>query len=222
MTVGPIRIVTADDHPIFRDGLRRLLDVDPGFQVVGEAGSGHEAIRLVNELTPDVLLLDYGLPDMSGIDVLRALAPVSSPVKTVLLTAGIDRPEVVEALHLGARGLMIKTSVTALLYKCLRAVAAGEYWFGRDRLPDFVEAIRQFDTPAEPTPMQKLTMRELEIIAAVVNGATNRDVSRQFGLSEQTVKNHLSNIYDKIGVSNRLELALFATHHKLVDRLKRG
>jgi DNA-binding NarL/FixJ family response regulator len=122
----------------------------------------------------------------------------------------------VEALQLGARGLVLKHSATALLHKCIRAVVAGEYWFGHDRLPDLIDALRQLrDVPVQP-PAQRLTRREIQVVAAVVSGATNRDISTELGLSEQTVKNHLSNIFDKVGVSNRLELALYAIHHKLL------
>jgi DNA-binding NarL/FixJ family response regulator len=210
-----IRIVTADDHPIFRDGLRRLLEAEPGFTIVGEAGSGREAIELVAERAPDVLLLDLAMPDGTGLDVLRAIGSTSR-VRVILLTAAADKAETIEALQLGARGLVLKHSATPLLHKCIRAVVAGEYWFGHDRVPDMIDALRRLAQPRSASPVQTLTRREIHVIAAVVGGATNRNISEQLGLSEQTVKNHLSHIYDKVGVSNRLELALFAIHHKLL------
>jgi DNA-binding NarL/FixJ family response regulator len=210
-----IRIVTADDHPIFRDGLRRLLEAEAGFSVVGEAGSGREALKLVASHSPDVLLLDLAMPDGSGLDVLRALDRKSS-VKSILLTAAAERREMIEALQLGVRGLVMKHSATTMLHKCIRAVMAGEYWFGHDRMPDMIEALRQLREPQATSPVHTLTRREIHVIAAVVSGATNRDISEQLGLSEQTVKNHLSHIFDKVGVSNRLELALFAIHHRLL------
>lgn len=216
--MDPIKILLVDDHPIFRDGLRRLLESEPGFHIVGEAGTGAEAVRLIAQQPPDILLLDLMLPDMSGLEVLRAVGAQAPSVRTILLTAAIDRPETLEALQLGARGLVLKTSATALLHRCVRQVMAGEYWFGHDHLSDVVKAMQEL--AAGPTPVEKLTKRELDIISAVVNGATNRDISRQFGVSEQTVKNHLSNIFDKVGVSNRLELALYVTHHKLLGRRK--
>lgn len=214
--MSPIRIVTADDHPIFRDGLRRLLEAEPGFAVVGEAGSGAEAVRLVIEQKPDVLLLDVGMPDGTGLDVLRKLRELAATVRVVLLTAGAEREDVLEALQLGARGLVLKHSATPLLHKCVRAVAAGEYWLGHDQLPDLIDALRKLGERRTPSPVETLTSRELRVIAAVAEGATNKDISDLLGLSEQTVKNHLSHIYDKVGVSNRLELALFAIHHKLL------
>jgi DNA-binding NarL/FixJ family response regulator len=212
----PIRIVTADDHPIFRDGLKRLLESEPGFTVVGEAGSGSEALKVVAEQHPDVLLLDLGMPGGSGLDVLRSLRETATSVRVVLLTAGAERAEMLEALQLGARGLVLKHSATPLLHKCIRAVMAGEYWLGHDRLPELIDALRELGQRRAPSPVETLTARELRVIAAVAEGATNKDISDQLGLSEQTVKNHLSHIYDKVGVSNRLELALFAIHHKLL------
>jgi two-component system nitrate/nitrite response regulator NarL len=213
-----IRIVTADDHAIFRDGLRRLLEAEAEFEVVGQSASGAEAIRLVTELAPDILLVDFALGDMTGVEVLRALVALKSPVKAILLTAGLDREEIVDAMTLGARGLVLKESATQLLYKCVRAVHEGEYWFGRDRVPDLVEALKRGKATPAPPPASTLTPRELQIVGAVVAGASNKDIARQFTVSEQTVKNHMSNIFDKVGVSNRLELALYAIHHKLVGR----
>lgn len=214
--MAPIRIVVADDHAILRDGLKRLLEAEAGFEVVGEAASGQEAIRIVRELAPDVLLLDFAMPDGSGLDVLRSLYDSHADVRTVLLTAGIERDEILEALRFGVRGLVLKHSATPLLHKCIRAVVAGEYWLGHDRIPDLIEAYRRLKSPNPTSPAQTLTAREMRVIGAVVEGATNRDIAEQLGMSEQTVKNHLSHIYDKVGVSNRLELALFAIHHKLL------
>lgn len=209
-----IRIAIVDDHPIFRDGLRRLLEAEPGFEVVCEAGSVHDAAQRLADLSPDVLLLDLALPDGTGLDVLRALG--QSTIRSILLTAAAEKREMIEALQLGARGLVLKESATALLHKCIRTVVAGEYWFGRDRMPDLVEALRQLREAKPASPAQTLTRREVHVIAAVVSGATNRDISEELGLSEQTVKNHLSHIFDKLGVSNRLELALYAIHHRLL------
>jgi len=215
---APVRIVIADDHPLVREGLRTLLELQPGFTVVGEAGDGLDAVQLTKDLRPDVLLLDLAMPRMNGLDVLKALADMATEVRTVLLTAAIEREETVQALRLGARGVVLKESATQMLYKCIRAVMAGEFWVGHERLDDLMQTLRQIErAPArEPSPASRLTRRELQVIAAVVEGGTNKDIAKAFGLSEQTVKNHLSNIFDKLGVSNRLELALYAVHHRLL------
>jgi DNA-binding NarL/FixJ family response regulator len=213
--VTPIRIVTADDHPIFRDGLRRLLDAEPGFTVVGEACTGREAVERVAALSPDILLLDLSMPDGSGLEVMRAIDRTSD-VRVILLTVSAEKREIVEALQLGARGLMLKDAATATLPKCIRAVMAGEYWLGRNRISDIVEALRELRAAPPSSPAQTLTPAERRVVAAVASGATNRDIAAELQLSEQTVKNYMSHIFDKLGVSNRLELALYAMHYKLV------
>lgn len=215
---APVRIVIADDHPIFREGLRRLLEIEPGFSVVGEAADGREAVERVAALKPDVLLLDLAMPRVDGLEALRLLAAADCRVRTVVLTASIEREESIEALKLGARGVVLKEAATQVLYGCIRAVVSGAYWVGHERLFDPVRILRVTDRGADtsPPPASRLTRRELDVISAIVEGATNKDIGTQFGLSEQTVKNHLSNIFDKLGVSNRLELALYAVHHRLL------
>jgi DNA-binding NarL/FixJ family response regulator len=214
----PIRIVIADDHPLVRDGLRQLFELQPGFVVVGEAADGIEAVGRTQELKPDVLLLDLAMPRMNGLEVLKELAELNKDVRTVLLTAAIEREETVQALRLGARGVVLKESATEMLYKCVRAVMAGEFWVGHERIDDLMRTLRQIERAPgrEVPPASRLTPREYEVIAAIVEGASNKDIGRELGLSEQTVKNHLSNIFDKLGVSTRLELALYAVHHRLL------
>ena len=212
-----IRILLADDHPIVRDGLRRLLETENDFQVVGEAGDGVEAIELVRKLQPDLLLLDLAMPRLPGLGVLRELSTAGSRVRTVLLSAAVEKEQILEAMRMGARGVISKESATRLLFKCIRTVVAGQYWVGREQVTDLVDALRAVrDNGGEPKEKSYgLTRRELEIIEAIVSGCSNREIAKKFTLSEDTVKHHLTHIFDKLGVSNRLELAMFAINHGL-------
>lgn len=212
-----VRVLLADDHQIFRAGLRKLLESEPGFEVVGEADDGASALTLVQRLNPDFLLLDLSMPKMSGLETLSALSAAESKCHVVLLAAAIEKPQVLEALRLGARGVVLKDSAIDLLFKCIRTVMAGEYWVDRESVADLVLYLRQAPGPRAPAKKTfRLTPRELQIISTVVAGYPNKEIARRFSISEDTVKHHLSNVFDKCGVSNRLELAIFAINHHLV------
>ncbi|MCI0659316.1 MAG: response regulator transcription factor [Acidobacteria bacterium] len=218
-SASKIRILIADDHAIFRDGLKKLLESEPDFTVVGEAGDGAEAIKLAQKLKPDLLLLDLAMPRMPGMVALRELTTASVPVRTIVLAAAVGKEQIVEALQLGARGVVLKESATQQLLKSLRAVMAGEYWVGRESVSDLVQYLRVASGVAA-SPQRKnfgLTPRELEIVGTIVAGYTNKDIAHKFAISEDTVKHHLTNIFDKLGVSTRLELALFAINHNLAE-----
>jgi DNA-binding NarL/FixJ family response regulator len=216
----PVRIVIADDHPIFRDGLRRLLEADSDFKVIGEASDGAEAVKLARQLKPDILLLDLAMPRHPGLEALRDLSANSgpSPVRVILLTAAAEKNQIVEALQLGARGVVLKDSATQLLLKAIQTVMAGEYWVGRESVSNLVQYLRTLVQSSGEEAKQKkfgLTPRELEIVSAVVAGYSNKEIAEYFKISEDTVKHHLSNVFDKLGVSTRLELALFAVNQSL-------
>ncbi len=215
----PIRILIADDHPIFRDGLRKLLEAEPGFEVVGEAADGVEAIKLVQQLKPDILLLDLAMPRLPGLETLRELTSVDWSVRTIILTAAIEKPQIVEALQLGARGVVMKESATAMMLKSIRSVMDGEFWVGRESVSSLVTLLRESVAVPQKPKRFGLTSRELEVVAAIVSGYTNKDIAQKFSISEQTVKHHLTSIFDKLGVANRLELALFAVNNRLTDPL---
>jgi two-component system, NarL family, nitrate/nitrite response regulator NarL len=212
----PVRIVVADDHPIFREGLIKLLQTRPDLKVVGGAADGDEALRLVAELEPDLLLLDLAMPRMAGLVALRELRDRSTRARIILVTAAIDRTEIITALQLGAQGVVLKESASDVLFKSIRAVMAGQYWVGRSRVTDLAATLRDLSASHPPTRKHfGLTPRELEIIGVILGGYSNNDIAAKFSISEKTVKHHLTNIFDKLGVSNRLELALFALHHHL-------
>jgi DNA-binding NarL/FixJ family response regulator len=215
-----IRVLIADDHPIFRQGLRSVLEAEDGFVVVAEAADGNEAVRLARDFQPDVLLLDLAMPGVSGMEALAELAAAPTPVRTIMLTAAIEKAEIVKALQLGAAGVVLKSSSTDLLFKSIRSVMAGQHWIGRDAVSDLVQALRSQMGAAPEKPARErfgLTRREVEITSSVVAGLSNREIARKLSLSEDTVKHHLTNIFNKMGASNRLELALFAVHHRLFD-----
>src|SRR5215472_2592877 len=134
------RLVIADDHPIFRDGLRRLLESEGDLKVLGEASDGAEAVKLTRQLKPDILLLDLSMPKHPGLEALRELSTPANatPVRVILLTAGIEKAQIVEALQLGARGVVLKDSATQLLLKAIQTVMAGEYWVGRESVSNLV------------------------------------------------------------------------------------
>jgi DNA-binding NarL/FixJ family response regulator len=214
-----IRIVVADDHPVVRFGVKNILTADSGFTVVGEAEDGDVAITETLEKEPDILLLDLQMPRLPGLEAMRAIMSRSPRVKIVLLTSLITTQQVIEALQIGARGIVLKDSVAGELSEALRAVITGDYWINGQRVVNLLKALHELMQKAAAVPEKKtygLTPRELEVVTCIVEGCSNKDIAKQFSISEETVKRHLSNVFDKTGVSTRLELALFAIAHKLV------
>jgi len=217
----PIRIVIADDHPIFREGLKFLLGTQQDFQMVAEVGNGDDVIDTIEKLQPDILLLDLRMPGTHGLTILERLqAAKITSTKVIVLTASEDKNEYIQAMKLGTSGIVLKQSPTDLLLKSIRKVYAGEIWLDSNTT---AAVIRQFATGDEETPgdsnrvrgRSPLSQREREIVSLVAQGFKNKEMAEKMFISEQTVKNHLHNIFDKLGVSDRLELALYAIHKKL-------
>lgn len=207
-----VRIAIADDHQIFRDGLRRLLESEPGFEVVAEGVDGLDASRIVTDSRPDVMLLDVAMPRMGGVEALASIQ--QAPTRVILLTAAIEPSELLRAIELGARGVVLKESATRLLIDGIHRVMEGHYVIGSGVAQDLDGAMH--DVRAQRTRHFGLTPRERDIVGAIVNGDSNRDIAERFVISQQTVKHHLTSIFDKTGVSTRLELAVFAIRHGLV------
>jgi two-component system, NarL family, nitrate/nitrite response regulator NarL len=208
-----VRIAIADDHQIFRDGLKRLLESEPGFEVVAEASDGIDAVRMSQDIRPDVLLLDVAMPRMGGLDALAALA--NNGPRVILLTAAIPPADLLKAIQFGARGVVMKESATRQLIEGIHRVMDGKYIIGTDVADDLAQAVKQVGGGRSRP--YKLTARELEIVSAIADGQSNRQIAERLSISLQTVKHHLTSIFDKTGASNRLELALLAIREGVVD-----
>lgn len=208
-----VRIAIADDHQIFRDGLRRLLESEPGFSVVAEAADGLDAVRVAREGKPDILLLDIAMPKMSGIEAMSA--PDLGSTRVILLTAAIEPDDLLRAVQFGARGVVLKESATRDLIDGIHHVMEGKLLIGADVAADLAQAVRQAGLPRERP--YGLTPRELEIVEAITAGDSNREIAVKLDISLQTVKHHLTNIFGKTKTSTRLELALFAIRQGIVD-----
>ena len=203
---------------MFREVLRYTLERTPEIRVPGEAANGREALERAAALKPDVLLLDISMPQLSVTEALRRLAAVAPEVRTILLVDSPDRHESLAALTLGVRGIVSKRTSPALFLKSVRAVSSGEYWIGHDSISDLIDSLRIFAIAGRNGNGgngYRLTAREIDIVSRIVEGYTNREIAQKLAISEQTVKHHLTSIYGKVGVSNRLELAMFAMQQRL-------
>ena len=220
-----IRIVVADDHPIFRDGLCRLLALEEDFEVVAQAQDGRQVLDVLQQHEPDILLLDLKMPGLDGLATLQRLQIAKNKTRVIVLTASDDKNEFVQAMKLGTSGIVLKQTATELLIKSIRKVHAGEIWLDSHTT---AAVMRQFSTGLEGSSgngqsngngkgreRSPLSAREREIVALVAQGYKNKEMAEKMFISEQTVKNHLHNIFDKLGVSDRLELALYAIHKGL-------
>ena len=217
LSAQKIRIAIADDHTIFRDGLRKLLSLETDFEVCAEAKDGTEVLEVLRQSEPDILLLDLKMPGLDGIAALQRIQNQKLKTKIIVLTASDDEGEYVQAMKYGTSGIVLKQTATELLIKSIRKVHGGEIWLDAKTT---AAVMRQFAAPGEvggPRERERprLSNREREIVALVAQGFKNKEIAERMFISEQTVKNHLHNIFDKLGVSDRLELALYAIHRNI-------
>jgi two-component system, NarL family, nitrate/nitrite response regulator NarL len=222
MSTTPIRVLIADGQPIVLEGLRAVLNRQPSIEIISEAGDGIEAIEKTVHLDPDVVLMDVKLPKVDGLTVLRSIQARAPRSKVILFASGDNKEDFVEAMKLGCCGILLKDASTSLIEKSIQKVHAGEIWLDSTTT---AAVIRQFASPAEfpaahsngksSRERAQLSQREREIIVLIAQGYKNKEIAEKMFITEQTVKNHLHNVFDKLGVSDRLELALYAIHNSL-------
>jgi len=215
----PVRIVLADDDPIVRDVLRTMLQQSNTYQVVAEAPDGREAIQAVRQHKAELLLLDLLMPNLPGLEALREITETDPQLRTVVLTSSITKRQIVEALQLGARGVILKNSLSRL-FECVDAILAGEYWIDGQRTSNVMQILQQLMSEQQKGPRNTfgLTDREMEVVRLVCEGLGNKEIADRLQIAGETVKRHMTNIFNKVGMSSRLELALFAIDHQLVER----
>ena len=204
-----IRVVLVDDHPIVLQGLQQLFERQPDFTVVAACAGADSALQAVRTHRPDVLILDLRMPDKSGLDLLRSINNEKLDCYSVLLTATIRDDEVVEATKLGVTGLVLKESSPETLLKCVRRVNRGERWIDQETITRAFQTVVGREE-AEREVSKTLTPREIEIVKMMAEGLRNRAIGDRLGISEGTVKVHLHNVYEKLGLDGRLELVLYA------------
>ncbi|MGB8885847.1 MAG: response regulator transcription factor [Candidatus Korobacteraceae bacterium] len=204
-----ITIVIADDHAVLRESLAALLQSQPDFDVVGAAANGEEALHLVREYRPQVLVLDLFMPESDGFEVLRTLDRAGDRVASVVLTGSESQNDYVQVVRLGARGLVLKGDDPRKLFAAIRSVAEGELAFSDEIARGVLESMAS-DQPAVPASMGRLSERERQISYLVARGMRNREIASDLAISENTVKRHLQSIFSKTGSRDRLELAVLA------------
>ena len=209
-----IRVVLADDHVIVLDGLEQLFRLEPEFEVVARSTTAEAALKAVQEHRPDILVLDLVMPGHDGMWVLRELSELNLPTRTVLLTAHVEENRLVEAIRLGVWGVVLKEMAPRMLMECVRKVYAGEKWLEQQSVTRAMERMQKRESEIDRL-TRLLTPRELEIVRLASEGLRNKEIGERLSITEGTVKIHLHNIYEKLGVTGRSQLILYATKHGL-------
>jgi DNA-binding NarL/FixJ family response regulator len=211
-----IRILIADDHSVVRQGLRMFLALDPEFEVVGEAANGEEAVRLAEQLEPDVVLMDLLMPVMDGITAIAQIRGRTTAIEIIALTSVLEDASVVGAVRAGAIGYLLKDTESDALVRAIRAASAGQVQLSPEAA---ARLMRELRAPEDPEP---LTGRELDVLRLVAAGRSNKEIARDLHIGEKTVKTHVSNVLGKLGVQSRTQAALHAVRTGLVDSAQRA
>ncbi|MDN5894939.1 MAG: response regulator transcription factor [Nocardioides sp.] len=214
----PIRVLVVDDQELFRRGLTMLLGVEPGIEVVGEAGDGIEGTELAARAAPDVILLDVRMPKRSGIEACVAIKETVPSAKIIMLTVSDEEADLYEAVKAGASGYLLKDSSIDEVAKAVRLVADGQSLISPSMAIKLMDEFKQMSAPdRNQVPRLRLTERELEVLRLVAKGLNNREIARQLFISENTVKNHVRNILEKLQLHSRMEAVMYAVREKLLD-----
>jgi DNA-binding NarL/FixJ family response regulator len=214
----PIRVLVVDDQELFRRGLTMLLGVEPGVEVVGEAGDGIEGTALAERTAPDVVLLDIRMPKRSGIEACLAIKEAVPTAKIVMLTVSDEEADLYEAVKSGAAGYLLKDSSIEEVAQAVRVVSDGQSLISPSMAVKLIDEFKQMSRPEKGhVPGPRLTERELEVLRLVATGMNNREIARQLVISENTVKNHVRNILEKLQLHSRMEAVMYAVKEKLLD-----
>jgi DNA-binding NarL/FixJ family response regulator len=212
----PIRIVLADDHPIVIDGLAALFALEPDeFRVVGRATNGEQALDVIRMHRPDVAVVDLRMPRLDGLGLLRDVRAEALPVRVVILAGNIDEDQALDAIRAGVDGILLKELAPQLVLECVRKVAAGERWLEKRSTSRVIENLIRREAGVREA-ASVLTPREIELIRLAAGGMRNKEISRRLQIKEGTVKIHLHNVYEKLGISSRVHLVLYAQSKGLV------
>jgi two-component system NarL family response regulator len=222
-STDPIRVLIADDHALFRRGLEMVLQGEPGLDLVGQASDGQEAVQIASEVVPDVVLMDIRMPKITGIEAARQMKEVAPSAKIVMLTISDEEEDLFEAIRAGASGYLLKDIPLDELADSVRAVHGGQSLINPSMagklLTEFATLARRDaeDEPAKHAPAPKLTDREMEVLRLVARGMNNRDIAKELFISENTVKNHVRNILEKLQIHSRMEAVMIAVREKLIE-----
>ena len=212
----PIRVLLADDHAVFRQGLRQLLDLEDDIAVVGEAATGEQAQALVRELRPDVVLMDIHMPDTDGLAATRAIRAAHPQTSVIMLTMYGEEASALEAVRAGARGYLVKTADFGEVARAVRVTREGAAVIDPALLPRLLREYQRLVRDPSAPPLARLSERELALVRLLVAGKSNKEMARELGLAESTVKNSFSLIYRKLGVQDRTQAAVYALAHDLI------
>ncbi len=211
----PIKVAIVDDHALIREGIKKLLELEESLEIVFLAGDGQEAIELLEKHMPDVILLDINMPNLNGIDTLRILKDQFSEIKVIMLTIHEDAQYLIETINIGAEGYVLKDADVSSLVKAIHKVTAGELYIHPTLSGILVKEYKKKDKSIDEMIGTNLTKREYEVIKLISQGYNNKEIATELFISEKTVKNHVSNIFKKIKVTDRTQAALYAIKHNI-------